>query len=108
MRHISALSSPPLRPLSGPSPLLRLRLLQHGLVVLLIHGHRILRLHNPVNQSIPAEPCPFSGQNPFARVTLFRLSRNRHDLLAIINGKSMVAEEYGWASRSLTQWPALV
>lgn len=42
--------------LPGAAALLRLRLLQHGLVVLLIHGHCILWLHDSVNQAKPA--CP--------------------------------------------------
>lgn len=82
--------------LPGSSPLLRLRLLQHGLVVLLIHCHRILRLHNPINQSIPAQQCPFSGLNVSARVTLFNQARTRvqdgHDLRAILNSENIVAQ----------------
>ena len=73
--------------LPGSSSLLRLRVLQHGLVILLIHGHGILRLHNPINQSIPAGQCLFSGLHVSAMVCSFKQARAGeikagHDLLA--------------------------
>ncbi len=44
--------------LPGAAALLRLGLLQDGLIVLLIHGHRILRLHDAIDESVPTEHMP--------------------------------------------------